>query len=90
MLKTHCKIKHGVSDDQINVMKNHSCKNCEKHFSRSINCCYQELHCKPRKPGDVSYRCNFYFGTGTETNGDFDEIQQGFDHTLVVYRKKMK
>ena len=59
VLKTHCRIKHGMSDDQIDAMKNYSCKYCKKHFSRSINCRYHELHCKPRKPGDVSYRHDF-------------------------------
>ena len=89
VLKTHCRIKHGMSDDQIDALKNYSCKYCKKHFSRSINCRYHELHCKPRKPGDVSYRHDFQFGTGTERNGDFEEIFQGFDHTLVVYRKQL-
>lgn len=56
----------------------------EKNFSRSINCFYHELHCKTRKPGNVSYRHGFQFGTGTERNVDFEEIQQDFDHTLVV------
>ena len=45
VLKTHCKIKHGMSDDQIDALKNYSCKYCKKHFSRSINCRYHELHC---------------------------------------------
>ena len=89
VLKTHCRIKHGVSDDQIDAMKNYSCKYCKKHFSRSINCRYHELHCKPRKPGDVSCRHNFQFGTGIEKNGDFEEFQQGFDHTLLIYREQL-
>ena len=89
VVKTHCSIKHGMSHDQIDAMKNYSCKYCRKHFSRSINCCYHELHCKPRKAGDVSYRQGFQFGTGTERNGDFEEIQQGFEHTLVVYRNQL-
>ena len=46
---------------------------------------------KPRKPGDVSYRHDFQFGTGTgtERNGDFEEIQQGFDRTFVVYKNQL-
>ena len=78
-----------MSDDQIDATKNYSCKYCKKHFSRSISCRYHELHCKPGKPGDVSYRHDFQFGTGTERNGDFEEIHQGFDYTLVVYRKQL-
>ena len=63
-----------MSDDLIDAMKNYSCKYCKKHFSRSINCRYHELHCKPRKPGDVSYRHDFQFGTGTERNGDLKKF----------------
>ena len=65
-------------DDQIDAMKTYSCK----YFSRCINCRYHELHCKTRELGDVSYRHDFQFGSGTERNGDFEKIHQGFDHTL--------
>ena len=78
-----------MSDKQIKMMKNFSCKYCKKHFSRSINCRYHELHCQPRNPGDITYRHNFQFGAGTERNGDFDEIEQGFNHTFVTYRKQL-
>ena len=78
-----------MSDDQIKMLKNYSCQYCKKHFSRSINCRYHELHCKPKKPDDVTYRHDFQFGSGTEKNGDFEEIEQGFNHTLVTYRKQL-
>ena len=70
VLNTHCRIKHGMSDNQIDAMKNYSCKYCKKHFIRSNNCRYHELHCKPRKPGYVSCKNDFQFGAGTERNGD--------------------
>ena len=44
-----------MSDDQIDAMK--------KYASRSIYCCYHEQQCKPQKPGDVSCRYDFPFGT---------------------------
>ena len=83
MLKFLCNRKHGISDDQVNAIKNYSCECCMKHFSRSINCRYHELHCEPRKPGDVSYRHDFQYGAGARRNGDFEEIDQSFNHTLV-------
>ena len=56
LLKLDCKTKHGMSDDQIKMLKKYSCQYCKKHFSRSIYCRYHELHCKPKKPDDVTYR----------------------------------
>ena len=47
-----------MSDDQVNAVKNYSCKYCKKHFSRS------------------SIVVNM---------GGFEETQQVFNHTLVVY-----
>ena len=64
-----------MTDGQINAMKNYSCEYCEKYFSRGINCHYHELHCEPRRHGDVSYRNGFQFGVGTKRNGDFEEIE---------------
>ena len=87
--KSHCKSKHGMSDDEIKLMKTYPCRYCKKNFSRSVNCRYHELHCKPRKPDDISYRHDFQFGSGNEKNGEFEEIQQGFDHLVVIYRKKL-
>ena len=78
-----------MSDDEVKLLKNYLCKYCKKHFSRRVNCRYHELHCKPRKAGDVSYRHDFQFGSGNEKNGEFEEIQQGFDHLVVIYRKKL-
>ena len=72
MLKIDFIIKHGMSDDQINAMKNYSIEYCKKQLNRSI--LHHELHCKPRKPGDVSYRHDFQFGTRTEINRDLKEI----------------
>ena len=89
LLKSHCKTKHGMSDEQIKMLKNYSCNFCKKHFSRSINCRYHELHCQPRKPDDLTYRHNFQFGSGTDRNGDFEEVEQAFNHTLVTYRKQL-
>ena len=89
LLKSHCKSKHGMSDHEIKLLKTYSCKYCKKNFSRRVNCRYHELHCKPRKAGDVSYRHDFQFGSGNEKNGEFEEIQQGFDHLVVIYRKKL-
>ena len=89
LLKSHCKSKHGMNDDEIKLMKTYSCKYCKKNFSRSVNCRYHELHCKPRKPDDVTYRHHVQFGRGHERNGDFEEIEQGFDHLFVTYRKKL-
>ena len=60
-----------------------------KHFSRSINFRYHELHCEPRRPGDVSYIYDFQFGAGTEKNGDFEEVDQGFNQALVTYKKEV-
>merc|ERR1719494_674852 len=65
VLETHCRIKHAMSDDQVDALKNCSCKYCEKHFSGSVNCRCRELRCKPRKPCDVGCRRDFQFGTGT-------------------------
>ena len=78
-----------MSGDQINAMKNYSCKYCKKHFSKSINCRYHELYCESSKPDDVSYRHGFQFGADVERNEDFGEIEQGFSHTLVTYRKQL-
>ena len=86
VLKIHCKTKYGTSDDQMNAMENHSYKYCKKHFSRSINCHYYQRNFKPRKPVAVSYRHGFQFGTDKERHGDFEEIQQDFHHTLVIYK----
>ena len=74
-----------MTDDQIDGMKNYSCKYCERHFSKSINCHYHELYCEPRKTDDISCRCDFQCGAGTERNEDFKEIEQGFNHTLATY-----
>ena len=41
------------------------------------------------EPGDVSYTQDFQFGAGTERNGDFEKIEQGFNHTLVTYREQL-
>ena len=38
MLKTNCKIKHGMGDDQINTIKNYSFKYYKKHFVVTMNC----------------------------------------------------
>ena len=54
-------------------MKIHSYKYYKKLFARSINCLYHELQCQSREDGDVSYRDDFQFGNGTETNGAFEE-----------------
>ena len=89
LLKSHCKSKHGMSDDQIKLMKTYPCRYCKKNFSRSVNCRYHELHCKPRKPDDISYRHDFQFGSGNERNGDFEEIEQGLNRLMVAYRKKL-
>ena len=43
----------------------------------------------PKNQVDVTYRHDFHFGSGTEKNGDFEEIEQGFNHTLVTYRKQL-
>ena len=61
----------------------------QKFFARSINCLYHELHCKPTEAGDVSYRADFQFGAGTDTNGGFEEIQLGRERVFVVYRKQL-
>ena len=65
-LKRHCKTVHGMNDEEYKRMKIkiHSCKYCKKLFARSINCLYHEIHCQPRKDGDVSYRADFQFGAG--------------------------
>ena len=70
LLKTHCKKKHGMSDEQLKKLRNYSCQYCKKHFSRSINCRYHEIHCKPKSSGDLTYRDAFQFSAGTENNGD--------------------
>ena len=89
LLKSHCKSKHGMNDNEIKSLKTYSCKYCKKNFSRSVNCRYHELHCRPRKPDDVGYRYDVQFGRGHERNGDFEEIEQGLDHLFVTYRKKL-
>ena len=61
----------------------------KKHFNKSVNYCDHDMHFEPRKPVDVSYGHDFQFGAGTERNGDFEEIEQGFNHTLVTYRKQL-
>ena len=90
-LKRHCKTVHGMNDEEYKriKIKIHSCKYCKKLFARSINCLYHEIHCQPRKDGDVSYRADFQFGAGTETNGGFQEIQHGLDRVFVSYRKHL-
>ena len=90
-LKRHCKTVHGMNDEEYKriKIKIHSCKYCKKLFARSINCLYHEIHCQPRKDGDVSYRADFQFGAGTETNGGFEEIQHGLDRVFVSYRKHL-
>ena len=90
-LKRHCKTVHGMDNEQYKRMKIkiYSCKYCKKPFARSINCLYHELHCQPREAGDVSYRDDFQFGAGTETNGGFEEIQHGRDRVCVIYRKHL-
>ena len=87
--KSHCRSKHGMSDDEIKLMKTYPCRYCKKNFSRSVNCRYHELHCKPRKPDDISYRHDFQFGSGNERNGDFEEIEQGLNRLMITYRKKL-
>ena len=78
-LKRHCTTRHGMDDEEYKriKIKIYSCKYCKKLFSKSINCLYHELHCQPKEAGDVSYRADFQFGAGTETNGGFEEIQHG-------------
>ena len=90
-LKRHYKTRHGMDDEEYNriKIKIYSCKYCKKLFARSINCLYHELHCQPREAGDVSYRADFQFGTGTDTNGGFEEIQLGRERVCVVYRKQL-
>ena len=90
-LKRHCKMMHGMDDEQYKWMKLkiYSCKYCKKPFARTINCLYHELHCQPREAGDVSYRDDFQFGAGTDTNGGFEEIQHGRDRVCVMYRKHL-
>ena len=78
-----------MSDEQLKMPRNYSCQYCKKHFSRSINCHYHEIYCKPKSLGDLSYRDAFQFSAGTENNGYFEEIEQGFNHTLVTYRKQL-
>ena len=39
--------------------------------------------------GDVSYKADFQFGAGTETNGGFEEIHLGRERVCVVYRKQL-
>ena len=87
--KSHCRSKHGMSDDEIKLMKTYPCRYCKKNFSRSVNCRYHELHCKPRRPDDISYRHDFQFGSGNERNGDFEEIEQGLNRLMITYRKKL-
>ena len=70
---------------QIDAMKNFSCKYCKKYHYISIDCHYHELHC----PCDVIYRYKFQSGAATERNGDFKEIEQGVNHTHVVYRRQL-
>ena len=77
--KNSLQTKHGISDALVNAMKDYSCKYCKKYFSRSIKCCYHKKHCKPRKPGNGSYRHNSEFGTETERN------RLRFNQILVVY-----
>ena len=78
-----------MTDEQIKMLRNYSCQYCKRHFSRSINCRYHEIHCKPKNPNDLTYIDAFQFDAGTEKNGDFEEIEQGFNHTLVTYRKQL-
>ena len=78
-----------MTDEQIKMLRNYSCQYCKRHFSRSINCRYHEIHCKPKSPGDLTYRDAFQFSAGTENNCDFEEIEQGFNHILVIYRKQL-
>jgi hypothetical protein len=61
----------------------------QKIFARSINCLYHELHCQPKEAGDVSYRADFQFGPGGETNGGFEEIQHGREGVCVIHRKQL-
>ena len=90
-LKRHYKTRHGFDDEEYNriKIKIYSCKYCKKLFARSINCLYHELHCQPREAGDISYRDDFQFGAGTETNGGFEEIQHCRERVCVVYRKQL-
>ena len=57
-LKRHCKTVHGMNDEEYKriKIKIHSCKYCKKLFARSINCLYHEIHCQPRKDGDLNYK----------------------------------
>ena len=86
--KRHCKTRHGMDDEEYNriKIKIYSCKYCKKLFARSINCLYHELHCQPREDKDVSYRTDFQFCSGTETNDGFEEIQHGLDWVFLSYR----
>ena len=38
----------------------------------------------PRRPDDVSYIHDFQFGARTQRNGDFEEIEKGFNYALVT------
>ena len=79
LLKSHCKSKHGMNDDEIKSLKTYSCEYCKKNNSRSVPCRYHELHCTPRKPDDIGYKHDVQFGRGHKRNGDFEEIEQGLE-----------
>ena len=90
-LKRHCKTRHGMDDEEYKriKIKIYSCKYCKKLYARSVICLCQELQCQPREAGDASYRANFQFGAGTETNGCFEEFQHGRERVCLIHRRQL-